>query len=257
MKSTILSKKDAVLLEETVAGFGRIVTFSQLHKVFKKEYDLPETRNRISLLAKTGWLVRIRQGLYVIVTDLSALGTGDVPLHAVSQTLNADSYISFENALQFHGMYDQMLSSMGAVTFKRARHYTVLNTQFNFYHIKKDLYFGLRSEEVGGYQVHIADREKALLDILYFRSDVFHAGLVWEKLSRYKETIDFSRLIKYALNFNLDVIRQSGFFLDKIGVDTALLYRKIKGKTGYSRMTRDAAEFNAKWRLYFESIVVE
>ncbi len=62
MKSTILSKKDAVLLEETVAGFGRIVTFSQLHKVFKKEYDLPETRNRISLLAKTGWLSESGRG---------------------------------------------------------------------------------------------------------------------------------------------------------------------------------------------------
>src|SRR3989338_3222592 len=115
----MLSRKDARLLEDTVVRYGRIVRFDQLKQVFKKYYSHAEMKNRFSLLAKIGWLLRIKRGLYAVITDIGALSSNDISIYTISRALNKDSYISFENALQHHGMFDQMLSVAGAVTFKR------------------------------------------------------------------------------------------------------------------------------------------
>ena len=252
-KNILLSKKDAALLKEVIITSGRIVTFDELRKVFKKIYSTQKISSRISFLAKTGWLIRLKKGLYIIVTDIGALGTGDISLYTAAQALNKNSYISFENALQYHGMFDQMLSSIAAITYKRARKYQFKKAEVKFYHIKKALYFGFTREKSDIGLVNIAEKEKALLDILYYRSDVFHAGLVWGKLSEYRQNIDFAKLKQYALNFNLDIVRQIGFFLDRLSIDTATLYKRIHGKNSYSRMSATAKEFDAKWRLYYDS----
>ena len=76
-KNIILSKKDSKLLENAILSHGRILNSNQLKDIFSKDYSLEEANNRISLLAKIGWLLRIKKGLYVIVTDFSTLGFND------------------------------------------------------------------------------------------------------------------------------------------------------------------------------------
>jgi len=256
-KNTILSKKDAELLEDVVVRYGRTVNIDDLYKVFGKTYNVHETRKRVSFLSRTGWLQRIKKGLYTVVTDVGELNTFNLSLFSLARTLNKESYISFENALQYHGMFDQMLASVAAVTYKRARKYRLQNTEAKFYHIKKEFYFGFTREKADNAMVNIAKKEKALLDILYFSADTYHSGMVWEKLSEHRNMIDFSKLISYALKFNLKVIRQTGFFLDLLDVDTKKLHEKVKGKNSYSRMSSSASKFNAKWRLYFDSAVIK
>ncbi|MCK4533292.1 hypothetical protein KAU39_05850 [bacterium] len=256
MKHTILSQFDAKMLEETIVRYGRIVTFDQLKQIFKSKYSVGETKNRVSALAKTGWLVRIKKGLYVIITDLGSLAVNDISLYVIAGALNRNSYISFENALQYHGMFDQMLTTVGAVTSERARKYIFKDAEIRFFKIKRKLYFGFVQERADIGLVNIACKEKVILDILYFRSNAYYAGLVWEKLKEYKSEFDFDLLKNYAGKFNLDVIRQIGFFLDRLGVDTGDLAKLIKGKSSYSRMTKDAGDFNSKWRIYFDRSLI-
>jgi predicted transcriptional regulator of viral defense system len=256
-KNIMLSKKDAGLLEEVIVRYGRIVSFDQLKSVFSKSYSATKIRNRFSILAKLGWLVRLKKGLYAVVTDIGSLASNDISLYTICQALNKDSYISFESALQYHGMFDQMLSTTTAVTFKRVRKYKIKDADVRFFKIKKELYFGFTQERSDIGLVNIAQKEKALLDILYFRSNQYYSSLIWEKLSVYKRTMDFNLLKQYARKFNLDVIRQVGFFLDLLGVDTRDLLKMVSGKTSYSRMTKESKVFNAKWRLYIDHSIVE
>lgn len=256
-KNTILSKKDAALLEDAIVHHGRIVIFDKLRQIFSREYSLAETRNRVSFLSKQGWLMRIKRGLYLIITDIGSLSSGDISGVSIAQALNKDSYISFENALQHHGMFDQMLATVGAVTFKRARRYKIRVGEVRFFKIKKKYYFGFSGERSDIGLVNIAHKEKALLDMLYFRSNAHYASLVWEKLNDYKQKIDFNLLKKYAAKFNLDVARQAGFFIDRLGLDASELEKIVKGRLSYSKMTNDSREFSAKWRLYFEHSIVK
>lgn len=257
IKHTILSKKDSALIEDLVVKYGRIVSFDQVKEVFSKEYTDASLRRRVSLLTKLGWFVRIKKGFYVIITDIGSLSANDISIYTICQALNKDSYISFENALQYHGMFDQMLSSAGAVTFSRARTYRVKETQIKFFKIKKKLYFGFSEERSDIGLVNIAETEKALLDILYFRSNQYYVSLVWEKLKTFRGTIDFKRLKNYALKFNLKTIRQIGFFLDCLGVTTEELEDAVSGKKSYSKMTNRSKSFNAKWRIYVEDSIIE
>ncbi|RKY42392.1 MAG: hypothetical protein DRP85_03080 [Candidatus Makaraimicrobium thalassicum] len=256
-KNIILSKKDANLIEDLIVNYGRIVSFDQVKEVFSKEYTETSLKRRVAFLTTLGWFVRLKKGFYVIVTDIGSLSANDISVYTICQALNKDSYVSFENALQHHGMFDQMLSTVGAVTFGRARKYKIKETQIKFFKIKKELYFGFSEERSDIGLVNIAEKEKALLDILYFRSSQYYASLVWEKLKNYKGIIDFYRLKQYALIFNLNVIRQIGFFLDRLGIETGDLLKAVFDKTSYSKMTKKSKNFNAKWRLYIEDSVIE
>jgi len=256
-KHTILTRKDMALLEDIIVQHGRIVSFTQIHKLFKKDYSAAGAKNRIAHLAKLGWLFRIKKGFYIVVTDIGSLSLGNISHYTIAQALNKDSYISFENALQHHGMFDQMLSSTGSITYKRSREYKIVDAEIKFYKIKKELYFGFKKERSDIGSVHIACKEKAILDILYFRSNDYYMSLVWEKLKNYKNDMDFSLLKKYTKKFNLTIIRQVGFFLDRLGIEAKDLLGLVHGKTSYGKMTNDSKEFNAKWRLYFDSRIIE
>lgn len=257
MKNTILSQKDADFLQEAIARYGRIVTFAQLAGILEKEYSRAQIKNRLSLLAKVGWLLRLKKGLYAVITDIGSLASNDISFFTLAKALNKDSYISFENALQHHGLFDQMLANVTAVTFRRARRYKVKDTEIKFFKIKKPLYFGFVSERSDIGLVNIARKEKAILDILYFSSSEYYVSLIWEKLKEYKGDFDFDLLKQYAVKFGIDMVRKIGFLTDRINIRNDDLLKVIKGKTSYAKFTKESKIFDAKWRLYFDRKLIE
>ncbi|SRR6266702_1003402 len=259
-KNTMLSANDLSLLEGIVIKYGKIVFTDDLREDLEKRtgktYSEQGLRNRVAELAKRGWLIRLKRGVYLVVTDISSLGMSDVSDYVIAMTLNNRAYISFEAALQYHGMFDQRLSTIDSVTRVRTRAYQVKgNKAYRFLHIKQDLYdFGqmqIKTDYIAQ-RIVIAEAEKALLDMLYFRTDTLTANSVLEKLNDYRSELDFGKLKHYALNYSTTMIRRVGFLLDQIGVDTeVLLSDKIKSNT-YSKLGSTTETFNAKWRLYYD-----
>jgi len=258
-KNTILSKKDSRLLEDVVLAYGQVATTDQLGKVFEQAYARKSDRiRRISVLAKAGWLVRIKKGLYLVVTDLSSLAAGNVSNFVISNALNSKSYVSFANALNWYGMFDQLTKSVDAVTSARARNYRFQNTEFRFFRVKEKLFFGFAKERADGKIVNIAEREKIILDYLSLRRNAATVSLVFEKLKEHKGAFDFSKMIDYAKAYNLTIQRNLGFLLDTIGVSTDVLHVIARKKMiGFSKMHRNAKTFNAKWRLYYDPGVID
>ncbi len=255
-KNTILSKNDLSVLENVIVKKGRIASFANLKEAFKANYSYGEIKNRVSQLAKAGWLVRLKKGLYVVITDISTLGFNDVSQFVTSQALNKESYISFESALQHYSMFDQMLARIDAVTYNIAHTYAVQNTTYKFFQIKKELYFGFTEVRIGSDVVNIADKEKALLDMLYFRSSGYTISIVLEKLQDYKHEIDFEKMQRYAKNYGIGMVRKVGFLLDHLAINTHELYNKEVKRNSFSKMTNTAHQFNAKWRLYYDSALI-
>lgn len=259
IKNTLLSETDLGLLESAIVNHGKIVSVDNLKKDVKKRlgnrFSNQILRNQLSALTKKGWLVRLKRGVYLVVTDISTLGMSDVSDYVIAATLSSKSYVSFEAALQYHNMFDQKLLAIDSVTTERNRTYKVAgNKEYRFLHVASDLFFG--STEVtdsdSGRTFAVADAEKALLDMLYSRADTFSSSLVLEKLTNYGEDLDIKKLSTYALSYSTTVIRKIGFLLDEAGKDSnMLLSDKIKGNT-YSKLGDNAKVFNAKWRLYYD-----
>ena len=253
-KNTILSKKDLELLETTVLRYGKVVSFEQLQEAIGQDVSREATRKRVAGMSQAGWLIRLKKGIYLVVTDISTLGFTDVSELVIAQSLNADSYISFESALQYHSMFDQMLARIDAVTTRTTKSYQVLKRTYTFLSIKKDLYFGFTQESVNNLNVNIAEIEKAIIDLLYFRSSDYTISLIIDILKEHHDQFDFSKLMNYSSSYSLGMVRKIGFLLDQMGVDTSDLFlnNPIK-KNSFTKLTQNADQFNAKWRIYYDS----
>jgi predicted transcriptional regulator of viral defense system len=254
IKNTLLSQSDYRLLEEVVLACGQVATTEELEKIFAQVYERKDVRaRRISFLAKAGWLVRVKKGLYLVVTDLSSRTAGNVSSLVISNALNRKSYVSFANALNLYGMFDQLTKSVDSVTSLRARSYRFQNMEFRFFRVKEALFFGFVQERAYGNIVNIAEKEKIILDYLFLRRNAATVSLVYEKLKEYREAFDFTKMINYAKVYNLTTQRNLGFLLDAIGVSTDALYEiASRNKRGFSNMHAKAKTFNAKWRLYYD-----
>ena len=114
--STILSRKDADLLEQAIVQHGHLVSTDDLKHVFNGKYRNAEIRQQIARVAQHGWLVRIKRGLYVVISDMTSLAANNISLLRISNALNNHSYVSLSSALFYYGLVDQLLQSVTAIS---------------------------------------------------------------------------------------------------------------------------------------------
>lgn len=258
MKNTILSEKDTKLIEGLLIRYGRIVSTKDLLSLFSSEYNLASSHNRIQFLAKTGWLKRIRKGLYIVNESISSRFQNELSLIAISHALQPDSYISLAYALNYHQMFDQLTKTVVAITTKESKKYRFDDFTMRFTKVNQDFYFGFEEKVESGYNVNIAEPEKALIDYLYLDKSFTSASLVFEKLQMYYKDIDFIKLQQYASRIGITMVRKIGFLLDQLEMDTHFLLGWIHPKNkGFSKFTPDSKVFNAKWRIYYDDKIIE
>lgn len=250
-KSTILSQKEAELLENLIAKIGLLITFEQVVKEADSSMSRQEIRNLASKLVQNGWLVRIKKGTYYITT-LESRGSFNVSNFIIAQVLSADSYISCESALQHYGMFDQYLKTVTSVSLKKISKKEIQGTTFEFITTSGDKFYGWKEVKMEGRSVKIATAEKAILDMLNFKRTIYSVDLISEKLKDYQGSIDIAKLNEFSKKQSVTVKRILGFLFDKTGIDSSYIYNLTKGKSSNSHMTGDSKLFNAKWRLYYQ-----
>lgn len=77
-------------------------------------------RDKISHLIKTGEIVRIKKGLYVLNESYRR---GNISLEHLSNLLYGPSYVSLEYALSYYGLLPERVSIVTAVTTGRSREF--------------------------------------------------------------------------------------------------------------------------------------
>jgi predicted transcriptional regulator of viral defense system len=116
MNRIAIIESEFSVLENAIVEYGNVVSFSQLQQLFKK--DVAYTRKRVSRLVEQGWLTRIKKGAFVI-SDLRSREKLSISHQAIVNILVEDAYISFETALQYHGLYGQLLKSINSISLRR------------------------------------------------------------------------------------------------------------------------------------------
>ncbi|MFA6475457.1 MAG: type IV toxin-antitoxin system AbiEi family antitoxin domain-containing protein [Patescibacteria group bacterium] len=251
IRNTILSQKDHYLLENLLAKHGDVVQFEQIVQEAKHyTSNRQSVRNWVNKLTQTGWLVRLQRGTYVI-SSMESLGAITLASPTVAQIIVPQSYVSFEAALQHHGMFDQMLKIIRSVSLKKETVKVIQDIQYHFVYTTQEQYYGFIEEKLDNRIVKIATAEKALLDLLHFHRSLYAVDIVQEKFREYKSDIDLQRLIELLRRQTVTVQRIVGFVLDQIQYDTSQLYILIQTDRSVSKMTTDSTKFSAKWRLYY------
>lgn len=140
--------------------------------------------------SKTGFITRIKKGLYVF-PDATP------PESYLANRLYAPSYISREFALSYHGIIPETVYEITSVSTKATRRFEKLGKIYSYRHIGRGAFTGYTVMKQHGFSFLIADPEKAFVDTLYYR--VLFGG---KPLSRFnKDKIDQRRALQYAKLF--------------------------------------------------------
>lgn len=192
----MLTQAQARIIDEVSLRYGDITTFEQVVEVFGRTYSRPYLKRVISQLVRNGWLVRLKKGEYYI-TDLSHLGRTSLSVYFLANYYVRESYVSFAQALHYHGMVDQLLSSVISVSL--TQHVPVLLEGVTYRYIKtqEKYFYGYDEVRVDGRMVRIATAEKALIDMIQFHRTEGAVEMVSETALTYQDELDFERLIAY------------------------------------------------------------
>ncbi|MCK4667156.1 hypothetical protein KAU33_10420 [Candidatus Dependentiae bacterium] len=201
-------------------------------------------------LEKNGWFVRIKKGTYYI-SDLNSRGFLKLSPYKTAQVIAEDSYISFENSLQFHKMFDQLLRTYTSVSLNQHRDREINNLVFKYKKTTPDHYYGWEEENIENYLVRIATPEKAIIDMLYFNRELLTVDLILEILRNYEKDFNFNKLFEFSKRNKIIITRALGFIFDLLKFDSTKFHEIIKTRNDSANLTKDAEIFNSKWRLYY------
>lgn len=251
MKQTILSIQQSTLLEELILKYGRIVTSEQIYAQSKGVWNRNVAKNVITRLTRDGWLIRVKRGLYAI-SDLSNRGFLSLSPYVVANLLVKDSYVSFESALSYHGMFDQLTSKITSVSEVQYKSVQLQSMEYSFVKVLDKWFFGWQEVSIDNKTVHMATAEKALIDMIQFHKSKYTIDVVVEKLTHYQDSLDLHRMTEYLGKMSLTTAKTIGFLFDLLGIDSSNLYALVRVKGTHAMLAGDT-KFNAKWRLYYDS----
>ncbi len=248
--NTILSKKEATLIENLIIKHGLIVNFDQIQAEFDHSYSRQQIRNLVTKISQNGWLVRIKKGVYYI-TNLESRGFANASVLVIAQAILEESYISTEAALQYRGIFDQYLKVVSSVSFKKHSDREMQKVVYKFFKTSEKNFYGWEQVEIEGRIIKMATLEKAILDMIHFQRSVHSLDLILEKLKENKDNIDFRKLGEFSRKQSIVVRKILGFLLDRANIDSSFIHGLIKNAKGVSFMTKDSDIFDAKWNLYY------
>ncbi len=139
-----------------------------------------KTAQILSRAKRAGYLQSPAKGMYFIKDSSPHYFT-------IANKIYRPSYISLETALAYYKIIPETVYSITSITTRLPKTVNVLGAQFEFHKIKKELFFGYKTIAFGTIQILLAEKEKALLDYLYF---------VARNAKRLNERIDISAINK-------------------------------------------------------------
>ncbi|MCB0343203.1 MAG: hypothetical protein H6626_08065 [Pseudobdellovibrionaceae bacterium] len=127
-----------------------------------KAYKAP--LQKINELLKSGQLIRVKKGLYVLEPDPFAAYN---PL-LLANLIYGPSYISFETALSIWGLIPERVEEIKSVTSKRNKSFTTPIGRYSYRYVNPKKYkLGImRMEQAPSENIIIASPEKALVDTM-------------------------------------------------------------------------------------------
>lgn len=127
-----------------------------------RDYHAP--RDKITRLLRSGEIVRVRKGLYV---PEGGSGHAEVDPLVLAGLIYGPAYVSFEKALEIHGLIPERVSEITCATTKRHKIIDTPVGRFAYHSLPRAAFpLGLSSREAEGGHYWLATPEKALCDRL-------------------------------------------------------------------------------------------
>lgn len=159
--------------------------------------DYKSPNDKMRKLEKSGELIRLKKGLYVISPDVSKQ---TLSVELIANHLYGPSYISFESALSFYGLIPERVYTIKSATTKRKKKYQTPVGDFEYITVPEN-YFSIGLTQCiiqDSYAFIMASPEKAICDLIMSTS-----GL------RLQSRKAMNEYLRYDLRIDLESERRS------------------------------------------------
>ncbi len=153
--------KPLPIREELLKRNLRVFTGQDFMRIFS--VSASATKHLLETNARGGFLLRLKRGLYSLDTDKPTE-------EEIANALYKPSYLSFEYALAYYNLLPEMSYVITSATTKPTRLFDVSGKAFSYRTIKQEAYTGYHMVKRESGFLMIAEKEKAIIDYLYFVS---------------------------------------------------------------------------------------
>lgn len=122
-------------------------------------------KDKISSLEQEGSLIRLKNGLYVVSSEIS---NRHLSLELIANRIYGPSYVSFETALWYHGLIPERVYLLRSAVLTRGKRYNTPLGGFEYIRVPEDYFsIGIQHKVIEEeYAFMIASPEKALCDLI-------------------------------------------------------------------------------------------
>ena len=182
--------------------FSRLIELVGDEPVFRTEMllagavDPNDVRRQLSRWVSAGRLYQLRRGVYALMPPFQR-----VKAHPfmVANRMVRGSYVSLHSALAYYSLIPEGVPVVTSVSTSRPGRWNTPLGSYEFRHIKVDLFFGYRLEEVcPGQRAFVAMPEKALLDLAYLHAGGDNPAYLRELRLQNLERLDLNALYHLA-----------------------------------------------------------
>ncbi|HXH32257.1 MAG TPA: hypothetical protein VNJ01_15760 [Bacteriovoracaceae bacterium] len=243
--SLVLSKGLAILTATTVS---KTLNISE-----------PEARRILSRWNKSGWVNRIKQGVYVpqpINTVQENLASENPFI--IAEMLFAPGYLGGYSAIKHWDLSEQIFEVVNYFTTKKIKRkaQVIGNIKIKLKNISKYRMFGVKTVWFDNKKIMVSDPTKTIIDFLDDPSMAGGMTIIFDFYEEYLNSkfYDFPLLIEYGKKMNnRTIFKRLGYMLETKGIlneqnETQLLHLLSKGLSVFDP-TMDCGNVNKKWNL--------
>ena len=179
--------------------YGNVPVFGKMIESDYQQLGVPS--KKVQSLEKSGELIRLKRGLYVVNPEISGKPIC-APLCA--NHIYGPSYVSLRWALRWYGLIPEQVHRMTSTTIKRSRSFETPIGFFDYYQVKPSYFsIGLRIVQEERISFMMATPEKALCDFILYDSYLPNRSL--KGLLQYLEE-DLRLDMDELANFDVEII---------------------------------------------------
>jgi len=237
-----------------------VVTKEQLEKLFGKSVLV---RQIIYQLKKKGILKPITKGVYYYSPLEAGPAGARINEFLIPPILfpKGNYYVGYSNMYNYYGFTEQIFQSFYVLNTSRQRERIICGVPFKLVKISSRRMYGFENIKISGSEIIVSDRERTLVDLIYFPAPVGGLKKAFEILQNEASSgkADIKKLVKYAVSFpTISIRKRIGFALDKSGIPEKILaplQKSIKNTslvTLYGSKSRKGTIDN-KWKVIIDA----
>ena len=237
-----------------------VITKEQLEKLFGKAVLV---RQIIYQLKKKGILKPITKGVYYYSPLEAGPAGARINEFLIPPILfpNGNYYVGYSNMYNYYGFTDQIFQTLYVLNTSRQRERTICGIPFKLVKISQKRMYGLENIKISDSEIIVSDRERTMVDLIYFPDPVGGLKKAFEILEKEASSgkSDIKKLIKYAISFPVVSTRKRiGFVLDKCSISEKILAPLEKSVKNTSLITLCGSKsrkgtIDNKWKVIIDA----